>query len=376
MDRLVELLVEIKTPLALAGGGLALALAIFQQVLKRRNSAGAVTLVLLRYAFVLGLAALILGFTGYALPLFLPDFASISGVVLDERGTLVDQAIVSIAGMPEINDQTGTNGNFRITIPAPKRQSSYTVFARNGEMIGSAAVNDHFDNVLIRIARIEPDANARRAAANAEAERQATADAEAQRRAAADAETRRQLSVDTEAKRQAADAETRKQAEASAEARRQAEANAEARRQAEADAEARRQAEVNAEARRQAEADAEARRQAEANAEARRQAEADAEARRQAAGARINLDYPDLSGCGLALDIKIGDKHFHPSGNPAQLRGVPLGDQDYEVSGRVTCQASWCFAYGSGSIHVDQGSTYNIGWLNNQPGRCEVTIAE
>jgi hypothetical protein len=370
MERLLELLVEIKTPLAVAGGGLALALAIFQQILKRRQVAGHTLVMLVRYTFALGLAALLLGFTGYALPLVLPNYATISGVVLDEHGNLVDEAMVSIAGMPEINDQTGTNGNFRILVPTPKRRGSYKVFARKGGMFGSTAVDDHFDDVTIKLAQAEPDARDQKKIAEAEAQRQAAADAET-RRQATEAEAQRQTAADAETRRQATEAEAQRQAAADAETRRQA-SEAEAERQA-ARAEAQRQAAADAEARRQA-AEAEAQRQA-ARAEAQRQAAADAEARRQAAGASISLVNPGA--CAVALDITIGDKHFHPLSNPARLRGVSFGDQDYDVSGRIQCPGgAWCYAYGSGSINVEEGSTYSITWVNNLPGKCEVTLSE
>jgi hypothetical protein len=353
MERLFDLLVEIRTPLAMAGGGLALVLATFLQVLKRRHIGGQTIVMLMRYVFVLGFAALVLGFAGYMIPAFMPSEASISGVVLDGHGNLVDQASVSVGGMPEINDQTGTNGNFRIFVPADKRRTSYKVFAKKGKAIGVSAVHDHFDDVTVLIADADPDATAHeKAVIDAGARQQPVADAEARRLAAADAEARRQAVADAEARGQAA-------------------ADAEARRQAVADAEARGQAAADAEARRQAAADAEARRQA--AEEAKQKAAADAaEARRQAKGASITLINP--GGCGLALSIKIGDKQFHPLSNPAILKGAQLGDQEYNVSGTVQCSGAWCYAYGSGSIDIEDGSTYTIDVVNNLPGKCEVTF--
>jgi hypothetical protein len=333
MERLFDLLVEIRTPLAMAGGGLALVLATFLQVLKRRHIGGQTIVMLMRYVFVLGFAALVLGFAGYMIPAFMPSEASISGVVLDGHGNLVDQASVSVGGMPEINDQTGTNGNFRIFVPADKRRTSYKVFAKKGKAIGVSAVHDHFDDVTVLIADADPDATAHeKAVIDAGARQQPVADAEARRLAAADAEARRQAVADAEARGQAA-------------------ADAEARRQAAADAEARRQAAE--EAKQKAAADA-------------------AEARRQAKGASITLINP--GGCGLALSIKIGDKQFHPLSNPAILKGAQLGDQEYNVSGTVQCSGAWCYAYGSGSIDIEDGSTYTIDVVNNLPGKCEVTF--
>lgn len=66
---------------------------------------------------------------------------AISGVVVDEADTAVDGAIVSIDGIPEINDQTPPNGNFFISIPArDQRRNEYVVRARKGELAGKQTV--------------------------------------------------------------------------------------------------------------------------------------------------------------------------------------------------------------------------------------------
>jgi hypothetical protein len=347
MERIIEALVEIRTPLALAGGGLALVFAIFLQLLKRKQIGGQTTAMVVHYAFVLGLTALILGFAGYALAGFTPTEASLSGVVLDDHGNPVDEAMVSIGGMPEINDQTGANGNFRISVPAAKQVESYQIFARKLDAVGVSTVKDHFDDISIVLVQTAPDQKSEQRGPTEEQVRQNEA-SDAQRQAAADAEARR-AAADEARQREIDEAERQAQAEADAE-RQKAAAQEEERRKAAEEAER------------------------QAVEEAKQKAEAEAEAQRLARGATVTL--VNANSCAVGLAIQIGDKLFHPASNPMVLRSVPLGDQDYNVSGTVQCFGGWCYAYGSGSLHIEDGSTLAINAANNLPGKCEITFEE
>ena len=92
--------------------------------------------------------------------------------------------------------------------------------------------------------------------------------------------------------------------------------------------------------------------------------------------ARITIVYTgDYLGCSLGLDIRIGDKRFRPSGSEYSVTNVPLGDQNYEISGQISCQAAGvCAVYGSGSIDVRDGGTYAVGWVNSSYARCSAAL--
>jgi Trypsin-like peptidase domain/PEGA domain len=90
----------------------------------------------------------------------------------------------------------------------------------------------------------------------------------------------------------------------------------------------------------------------------------------------MRLQYTgDYLACTLALEVTIGDKTFRPTGNSFAVRDVPLGDQDYSISGRIGCpNAGICNVRGSGSIDVRDGSIFNVTWANTAYGTCDVEL--
>lgn len=91
----------------------------------------------------------------------------------------------------------------------------------------------------------------------------------------------------------------------------------------------------------------------------------------------VNLVYTgDTFGCSLRLTVKIGDQSAFPEGNSYVMRNVELGLTEYSVRGAISCTSLGnCEATGSGTIDVDDGSSYHVSWLNTSVGHCDVTIA-
>jgi hypothetical protein len=92
----------------------------------------------------------------------------------------------------------------------------------------------------------------------------------------------------------------------------------------------------------------------------------------------VQLAYTgDLYACVLQLNIQIGDRSIFPTTNPAPLAGVPVGDQKYNVTGKITCGfgLAACVATGSGNVQVYDGAVINIAWQGQANGQCRVTLA-
>lgn len=89
----------------------------------------------------------------------------------------------------------------------------------------------------------------------------------------------------------------------------------------------------------------------------------------------ITLNYTgDLIGCVLDLSVKIGSKSFNPIGNSVSLSDLKPGQQNYSISGLISCgYAGSCQATGSGSINVISGGQYYIVWNANYYN-CQVQV--
>ena len=90
----------------------------------------------------------------------------------------------------------------------------------------------------------------------------------------------------------------------------------------------------------------------------------------------IRLQYTgDYLACSLDLRVTIGDKIFHPTSNSFPARGVPLGDQEYSIEGRIGCpNVGICNVRGSGSINISDGSVFNVVWQNTAYATCDVAL--
>lgn len=88
-----------------------------------------------------------------------PKSATISGIVVGEDEVPVPGAIISIDGIPEINDETPTNGNFSIPVPSNYQgRASYFVRARKGDLAGKQEVEHGAisDSVTIHLLHSQP----------------------------------------------------------------------------------------------------------------------------------------------------------------------------------------------------------------------------
>lgn len=83
-----------------------------------------------------------------------------------------------------------------------------------------------------------------------------------------------------------------------------------------------------------------------------------------ASKAAITVNYMgDLYGCALELYITVGGVKFNPNGNSFRVSGIPLGSQNYSVSGSIDCGYSGqCNATGSGSLNIQNNAQYYVMW--------------
>ncbi len=94
-------------------------------------------------------------------------------------------------------------------------------------------------------------------------------------------------------------------------------------------------------------------------------------------GATINLVYAgDSYGCTLDININVAGQSIRPTGNSVLLHNVPTGDQDYSVTGRISCGTfGFCDASGSDEIYVEDNATYYVMWQNQAfTGLCDIGL--
>jgi len=170
------------------------------------------------------------------------------------------------------------------------------------------------------------------------------------------------------------EAERNAAAQQEAERQRQQQAAEAARRQQQAEQERRQQQEQAAEAARQAEQ----RRRQQAAEEA---AAAEQRRRQQAEAARpkfanITVNYTgDWYSCSLYLNMNIGNRSFRPTGNSYAVSGVPIGAQNYGISGTIGCPTQGvCQVSGYGTLNIADGEMFNVVWANTSYGRCTVQL--
>lgn len=88
--------------------------------------------------------------------------------------------------------------------------------------------------------------------------------------------------------------------------------------------------------------------------------------------ASINVAYSgDHFSCSLPISVKIGDKSFRPQGNFFQVNDVELDEQNYTISGQITCPTiGTCQVHGEGIVNVTAETTYYVAWQNTGIGEC------
>ena len=84
-------------------------------------------------------------------------------------------------------------------------------------------------------------------------------------------------------------------------------------------------------------------------------------------------------GCGLQIGVNIGGTSANLTSNPYTIHNVPLGRQNYQITGQVVCSLipdpPLCVAEGRGMITVDKGDTYTL-QLQPDGKTCQVTLVK
>jgi len=83
----------------------------------------------------------------------------------------------------------------------------------------------------------------------------------------------------------------------------------------------------------------------------------------------------DYAACSLVLNVKIANKAFRPTSNVFPVDDIALGNQRYTIQGTIGCLIGVCNASGSGQIDIEDGATYDVGWVNTAYGQCTVVLA-
>jgi len=80
----------------------------------------------------------------------------------------------------------------------------------------------------------------------------------------------------------------------------------------------------------------------------------------------------------LDIQVKIGSKNFRPTSNNFLAKGVDVGEQGFQIQGRIFCSVTnaGCVASGAGTIDVRPGGNYAVSWFNPAFAQCTVQLTE
>ena len=85
-------------------------------------------------------------------------------------------------------------------------------------------------------------------------------------------------------------------------------------------------------------------------------------------------------GCSLQISVNIGGISANPTSNLYTIQNVPVGRQNYKITGQVSCSlygGQVCGAQGRGMITVDKDGTYGLQLSPIEPGKtCQVTLVK
>jgi len=92
----------------------------------------------------------------------------------------------------------------------------------------------------------------------------------------------------------------------------------------------------------------------------------------------VSISYlGDLWGCVLPIKISIGGRSFTPISNFYSVKNIPVGDQEYTITGQVNCSTlGACTVYGKGTISVEEGKVFYVVWRNTTVGKCDMWLQE
>ena len=94
--------------------------------------------------------------------------------------------------------------------------------------------------------------------------------------------------------------------------------------------------------------------------------------------AAIDVVYGgDPYGCTLLIQVQIAEVTATQQGLRQTIRDLPVGVQDYQISGQITCPTlGSCNATGEGEVTVQDGREYALVWVNNDIAECKVSLAQ
>jgi len=91
----------------------------------------------------------------------------------------------------------------------------------------------------------------------------------------------------------------------------------------------------------------------------------------------IKLIYTgDDMGCSLEVNITVGGQTINPASPTVFLNNVPLGKQNYSISGLINCGFNGsCSVSGADVLEVTPGGTYYLVWANeNLDAYCDAVL--
>ena len=79
------------------------------------------------------------------------------------------------------------------------------------------------------------------------------------------------------------------------------------------------------------------------------------------------------------IRVTIGGTSASPTSNPSTIQNVPLGRQNYQITGQVVCSLFGglaCMPQARGMITVDKNDTYGLQWVFAPGQPCRVTLVK
>ena len=85
----------------------------------------------------------------------------------------------------------------------------------------------------------------------------------------------------------------------------------------------------------------------------------------------------DPYGCTLLIQVQIAEVTATQQGLRQTIRDLPVGVQDHQMSGQITCPTLGSRnATGEGEVTVQDGREYALVWVNNDIAGCKVSLTQ